>query len=258
MDIKEYIKTPCRVFEFDTIDSTNDEAKRMLKKDPFLCPFAVVANGQTSGRGRQGKIFYSPVGTGIYMSVAFEIKNEQDMVFFTSAAAVAVAEAIEKFSNRKTGIKWVNDIYIDKHKVCGILCESFFAKCGEENKRFVISGIGINLSTENFPDEIKETAASVGKLTCEKNRLIAEIADGVFDAAKDAQADFIFEKYRQKSCVIGKGIRYLQNNVWNEGVALDIDREGRLEVVTPSGEKLKLSGGEVTLRFINGQNGQTP
>ena len=249
MDIKEYLKTPCRVFEFDTIDSTNNEAKRIIEKDAEVCPFAVVANGQTNGRGRQGKSFYSPKDTGIYMSVIFEVPSDADVTFFTSAAAVAVSAAIESCSNKKTEIKWVNDIYADGKKVCGILCEAVFSNRREKTGRFIVVGVGVNISTENFPDELKKTATSLEGITCEKNKLIAEITDNILTVAKNPDAEFLFENYRKKSCVIGKNIRYLQNNVWYDGYASDINRDGSLEVVRNDGSCVKLSGGEITLRI---------
>ena len=248
MNIKEYMKAPCRVFKFNTVDSTNSEAKRILEKQPFLCPIAVVADGQTGGRGRQGKSFYSPDGTGIYMSVAFAVKNNQDITFFTAAVSVAVAEAIESYSDKKTAVKWVNDIYIDGFKVCGILCESVFINVGDESKRYIIAGVGVNLSTENFPKDLQKTAASVGKISCSKNKLIAKIADNIFEVFENPDTDVIFKKYREKSYVIGKNISYLENNVWHIGYAKDIDRSGGLIVETPDGKTVVLSGGEITLR----------
>lgn len=242
------MKAPYRVFEFGTLDSTNSEARRILEKQPFLCPIAVVANGQTGGRGRQGKSFYSPDGTGIYMSVAFAVKNGQDTTFFTAAASVAVSEAIESCSDKKTAIKWVNDIYIDGFKVCGILCESVFINVGEEGKKYVIAGVGVNLSTENFPKDLEKTAASVGTISCSKNKLIAKIADNLFNVFESPDEDYIFKKYREKSCVIGKNISYLQNNLWHDGYAKDIDRGGRLKVETADGKMIVLAGGEITLR----------
>ncbi len=248
MEIKKYIKTPCRLFEFDTIDSTNNEAKRMLEADLAVCPFVIVANCQTAGRGRQGKSFYSPKDTGIYMSVAFEMENDCDTTFFTSAVAVAVSNAIDACSGKKTLIKWVNDIYLNDRKVCGILCESVFSKSAETSKKYIVSGIGINLSTQNFPDELKQTAVSLGEIKCSKNRLIAQIADNIFEIAKNTNTDLIFETYRKKSNVIGKNIRYLQNNIWYDGFAKDIDRDGSLVVETKNGHVTQLFGGEITLR----------
>lgn len=249
MKIKDYLDTPCPVFEFDTIDSTNNEAKRMLEKDSCSCPFVIVANGQTAGRGRQGKNFYSPQNTGIYMTVVFEIESNTDITFFTSAAAVAVAEAIENSSNITTEIKWVNDIYSGGKKVSGILCEAVCVKNDDKSGKFIVVGVGVNISTKSFPHDIENSAASVGNLLYEKNKLIAEIADNILYVAENPNVDFIFEKYRQKSCVIGKNIKYLQNNVWHTGYAENINRDGSLEVITEDGKKVTLSGGEITLRF---------
>ena len=156
---------------FDKIDSTNSEAKRNIISG-FREKRLYIASCQTDGRGRMGRSFYSPPKTGIYLSFAFpapEIVN--DVVSLTSKSAVAVTEAIESLTDIALKIKWVNDIYLAGKKICGILSESIVT-----DRNYIIIGIGINLSTNSFPDEI---ASSAGSLNCDslsETELIYKIA----------------------------------------------------------------------------------
>ena len=109
----------------DVVSSTNAIMKESAKQgeEEFK---VLIASSQTDGRGRMGRSFYSPDGTGIYMSVLLRPKKEINSIRTTTNAAVAVAKALENVSGKNTGIKWVNDIYLDGRKVCGILTESSF------------------------------------------------------------------------------------------------------------------------------------
>lgn len=116
-----------KIMVFDDIDSTNDEAKRMLEQETVDDGMYLIANHQTAGRGRQGHSFYSPADTGLYVSM---VRTDHDVLHpatlskLTLAAAVATAEAIEEAVGVSPKIKWVNDLYYRDRKVCGILTES--------------------------------------------------------------------------------------------------------------------------------------
>ena len=138
---------------YEITDSTNQRAKEYIKTHEFD-RMLFVANEQTAGRGRLGKSFFSPKDTGIYMSFAFKSDRPLcDIVHITTASAVAVARAIEEHTTYRTAIKWVNDIYINDKKVCGILCES--------TGGYIIIGVGVNVTTSDFPDDISDVADSL-------------------------------------------------------------------------------------------------
>ena len=135
------------IFHFhilETVDSTNDEAKKIAARQKAEgC--VILAECQTRGKGRQGRSFYSPRGTGIYMSLILDPSREQSRpALITTAAAVAVSEAIEEVTGKRTGIKWVNDVFADGKKVCGILTEGAFDGQSERLK-YAVLGIGINV-----------------------------------------------------------------------------------------------------------------
>ncbi len=245
--IERNINGGCNVLVLDKIDSTNTEMKRRAL-DPNK-PDVIVANTQTSGRGRLGRSFFSPSNTGIYMSMLAVPKSDENILLYTTATAVAVCLAIEKLTDKNPLIKWVNDIYIDGKKVCGILAE---AVTDEFNKsvRYIIIGIGINWGDAKFPDEICEVAGSVCKENERilRNAVIAEIINE-FRKIEETIFDKMFiEEYRKRSMVLGKKIVVLNTN--EVGVAEDIDENGALVITLESGESKTLSTGEISIRIF--------
>ncbi len=218
---------------YDITDSTNSRAKEYIKTHDFE-RMLFVANEQTSGRGRLGKSFFSPKNTGIYMSFAF--KNSLslcDTMHITTAAAVAVAKAIEKHTPYRTAIKWVNDIYINDKKVCGILCES--------TGGYVIIGVGVNVTTSDFPDEIKDIATSLG--TDCKDLLIKEICEGLCEIADDISDYDYIGFYRERLMWKDKEIVFGENSA----TLVDIDENGAL-IILQNGNIKTLTTGEISIK----------
>lgn len=247
-EIRSYLKNKVDVFYFDTIDSTNNEAKR---KSSSLAdtPLLFVSNHQSMGRGRLGRTFYSPNDTGLYMSLMLKAdKNTQDIVCMTTATAVCVTNAISKLCDVDPKIKWVNDIYISNKKVCGILCEAVTDPDSHKISGIII-GIGINIKTTDFPAELENIAVSLGQAV-DKNRLCALITDNIIDMYKDIQSRSFIEEYKRRSLVLGKKITYTENGEAKQAKALDIDNNGGLIIETEDGTKT-LSTGEITVRLKN-------
>ena len=207
----------------------------------------ITANKQTAGRGRQGKSFYSPDKTGIYFSLVIHPDTSlQNAVTATTAAAVAVCKAIEKMTVLKPKIKWVNDVYLDGKKICGILTEAT-TNFETGTVESVIIGIGINISTTEFPDGVD----GAGCLNVDINRseFIAEIVNELMNIVTGDYASFI-DYYRSHSMVIGEKIKFFQNGETHFATALAIDEHGGLEVELDTGEKQTLRSGEITVRKI--------
>ena len=144
----------------EEIDSTNRYVKQ-LGAAGAPEGRVVIANRQSAGRGRLGRSFFSPGEKGIYMSVLLRPEIELERaVLITSMAAVAVARAIERVSDIPAKIKWVNDIFLNRKKVCGILTESGInAETGK--LEYAVLGIGVNVGSMEFPEELKGIATSV-------------------------------------------------------------------------------------------------
>lgn len=241
---------PPRVIVFDETDSTNNEAKRLVNSGTEG-PVLIVARKQTAGRGRQGKGFYSPADTGIYMTLLLPFGAAfESSVTVTTAAAAAVAAAIERTTGIEVGIKWVNDIYVGGKKICGILAEAVNDYETGLVKEVII-GVGINVTTEMFPDDIKDSAASLGKADLDKNRLIAAVTAELMKIAGKIGDISYLEYYRERSVVLGKRINFTENGRTFSGIAEDIDNTGGLIVATESdGSCVRrvLRSGEITVR----------
>ena len=234
--------TSAKVCVYDTVTSTNDVAKELCKT--FDGNFLVIAEEQTSGRGRQGKSFFSPRGSGIYFSFVADTSSPAfNSTGVTCAVAVATARAIEKLTDLNVKIKWVNDIYIEDKKVCGILVQSV-----SENgviKKLII-GVGVNVSTVDFPTEIKDIATSLNK-TIDRNILTAEIVNNISELILSPSEEYLNE-YESRSNVIGKEITYFQDNIPHYATAVGIDRDGGL-IVESEGKRTTLTSGEISVRF---------
>lgn len=234
---------------FDSIDSTNTYLKKICNttKGEFT---TIISNEQINGRGRLGRTFFSPANTGIYMS--FEIKPDiliSNATFITTATSVAVCRAIENVTKLAPKIKWINDIYIDNKKVCGILAEAV-TDVDSGMLRSIIIGIGINVSTSQtfFPTEIKEVATSLN-VNVNKNELIASILNEFYFIYKNFSTTYM-EDYKERSLILGKNIYYIKNGCKYYGIALDFTDNGGLIVKHDDDTIETLTSGEISLRLI--------
>jgi len=240
---------------YKTISSTNSVIKELAIKGEKEGT-VIISEEQTQGRGRFGRKFYSPKGTGIYMSILLKPQIPASKSFLiTTAAAVAVAEAIETLSGKETKIKWVNDIYCNNKKVCGILTEASldFESGGIE---YAVLGIGINVKTpENgFPEEIKDIASEIfdnNSLLLEdiRSKLIAQILEGFWHYYTNIDKKLFLSEYKRRSLLINKEIQIISGDNSKKAVALDIDDECRLKVRMEDGTIRFLSSGEVSLKI---------
>ncbi len=226
------------VIQLETVDSTNTYAKSNISS--FTLPALIVAEKQTAGRGRQGKSFFSPEGTGLYMTLVFEAPS--DCSLLTPAAAVAVCDSLEKLG-AKPAIKWVNDVFINKHKVCGILTECFTA----DKKTYIALGIGINLTTTEFPDDL-DIAGSVD-IECSKTELAAEISHKILRYTENPDKQTILDGYQKKLFIIGKEITYSKNNIEHSATVKGINSACNLKVIKSDGTEDILSSGEISIKI---------
>ena len=238
-----------KIIEYGIIDSTNLQARRLIEgaSGEEIQPTVLLAEGQTAGRGRLGRSFYSPTDTGLYTSLILESPSSLDkLLSLTALAAVAASEAIEAAFGINVGIKWVNDLYYNERKIAGILAES----CISGTKRYIILGIGINLSTESFPDDILLKAGSLGvtKVTAKaKRELATDLFARLLDLLECDDTSRAMDIYRARSTVIGKRVSFLQNGRENTATALGVTDLGALTVRLDSGETLELASGEISI-----------
>lgn len=235
----------------DEVDSTNRAAKELASKG---APHGtvVIADMQTMGRGRLGRSFVSPAGTGIYMSVVARPELPVELTpMMTTAAAVAVSEAVEMLSGQDTHIKWVNDVYIGGKKICGILTE---ASLGLETRSldYAVIGIGINVRSVKgqFDAELSNIATSIedaAGAAVDRNRLCAEVMNRLeVLIASIPERGFIAE-YRRRELLTGNNITAVLNGSPVTGKALGVDENLNLIVEFPDGSVKHLGSGEANL-----------
>lgn len=242
--IQQYLNKDLEVYTYDVIPSTNETAKKHLLKRS--CNRAVfIARGQTAGKGRFGRSFYSPTDTGIYMTYVFRIDQMcASAVRVTTAASVAVAKA----PNCGAKIKWVNDLYLGGKKICGILTET--AKVAEYN--YILIGIGINLTTTDFPVDIQHKAGAIG-IALEINQTIAAICDNLSQIADAPFAVDHLEYYKHHMMGVGEMITYSENGQKHTAKIEGVNDLGELLVIE-NNEQKHLCSGEITITSIGAES----
>jgi len=236
------------IFVYECTDSTNYRAE-LYAKDGRL-PALFIAQSQSAGRGRRGRSFSSCEG-GLYMTIAFlPGKKAFDAVSVTTYAAVIIAEALEELTPLKPQIKWVNDIYIGKRKLAGILTQgSIDAESGSLS--YAVIGVGINLAKRDFPSDVAEIATTVedacGTLP-DINTLAARIADRFFGELDKLGSKEIADRYRSRSFLVGKDIRVIKLSEEYYAHVVGITDACELILRRSDGKEEILATGEVSVR----------
>ena len=259
-EIQQGLQTQCFGKHIDyakKVSSTNQIAKQ---KATLGCPegTVVIAEQQTSGRGRLGRKWVSPPETGIWMSILLRPRiSPAKAPFITIMAALATVRGIEEVTGIRASIKWPNDILIEKRKVCGILTE---IHAEMEQIHYIVAGIGINVNqhAEDFPSEISDTAGSIAMVTG-KSVQRREIAIKVLEhfeklyVAKDAlSTQKLIEEYKRYSLTLGQQIKVIWQDEILEGKAIGLTDTGELLVQKEDGQKITVFSGEVSVRGIGG------
>ena len=244
--VKEYIgKASPEIKLYDVIDSTNNEAKRYAADAPDNHPVLFVAGEQSAGRGRVGRSFVSRRNRGIYMTLLYFVDTVADTVSVTTHAAVAVASAIEAITGRKMKIKWVNDVFDECGKVSGILVEGQMTALGYA----VAVGVGINIGENDFPDEIKEIASSIGDIGESECALIALVVKKLLEYAKNPTDKDFMRDYRSRFMLEGKDvILSMADGGEKLGRVVGVDDDGGL-IIDDSGEIEVIKSGSVSVRI---------
>ena len=206
---------------FDAISSTNLEARQLAVSGMAGHGSFVVAMEQTAGRGRRGRGFYSPKGSGIYLSVILEPKGTlEGSLLITTAAATAVYKAVKEVCGVKLGIKWVNDLYKDNRKVCGILTEAV---------------------TDFESGNMLQRAKAMIPI-----RLAAQIVNYLLEETRELK---LSEEYVEHNIVPGNEITITDNKSSRSARALAICPDGKLLVQETDGTQSKLAFGEISIKI---------
>lgn len=244
------------IIHFDTIDSTSNYAKSIALKGAKEGT-VVIAEEQTSGRGRLGRQWLSPKGQGIWMSIILRPNiTPTHAMKVTQIAAASTLLALRKFVSKDISIKWPNDIVLNKKKVCGILTEM----SAEINKvNFVVVGIGVNANIDevNIPIELQDKAESLNKYLDEElsrkdivNEILYEFEKLYLDFIESRSIKKSIDICRKYSATLNKNIRIIDNESEARAYALDLNEDGELIVKYEDGTIDKVYSGEVSVRGL--------
>lgn len=254
--IRRFLKPEYRDLDLTvlpTAPSTNALVREKANQGrPEGC--VIVACEQTDGRGRYGRQFFSPVDSGVYLSLLLRptAYSPQQATCLTAAAAAAMCQAIEAVTGQQPGIKWVNDILLRGKKVCGILTEAAVGlETGTLN--YMVLGAGVNLypPVKGFPEEIQPIAGSVLERSCPeaKNRLVGEFLNRFWDFYTHPECRTYLEDYRSRSLAIGQNVTVLSAGRAVSAYAYGIDDDFRLLVRYENGDTEALSYGEIRIQL---------
>lgn len=232
-------------------DSTNNYA-RSLAAQGYPHGTAVIADFQNGGKGRRGRSFFSPKGCGIYLSLILRPQLTADRaVMITSAAAVAVCRTVELFTSRTPQIKWVNDVFIENKKICGILTEAS-TDFESRNVEYAVLGVGVNLfPSPDLPQELIEIVGAVfgeDETAVSRNEFAAALISNLLHLCSQPEPTEFMAEYRGRSMIIGEKINVIGAGGTSPATALGINDCGGLIVRFDSGEEAVLDSGEVSIR----------
>ena len=234
------------IYIYDTIPSTNTKAKEMILNED-CCSALLIADTQTAGRGRTGHSFFSPQSSGIYMSLIYKPDSFENASRATTKAAVAVSKAIEELYNIVPQVKWVNDIYLDGKKICGILTEAVIKP--ETSDGALVIGIGINHSASDLPEDIKNIAGFLPKKeNISRTKLVAAVLNNLLPEIENLSDTTYLDYFRSHSLLTGKRIFYHENGERRGGIVTGIDEEAGLMVQTDDNQTIVIRNGEIEWR----------
>jgi BirA family transcriptional regulator, biotin operon repressor / biotin---[acetyl-CoA-carboxylase] ligase len=242
------------VLAYRSVQSTNDVTARQAESGAAEGTI-VVADQQTKGRGRLGRKWFSPPRTGIYLSVVLRPKFRPDEAPGLSLmTALALADSLSQICPKKVQIKWPNDLLVDGRKVAGILTE---LSAERERISFVVIGVGINVNqgVTDFPDDIRDTATSLRRVTRRKVNRLKLLRDFLYRLEQEYA---IYRKgglrksqqrLRKYSSLLGQTVTVLAGREPITGIARDIDEQGRL-ILECDGRRVPVAAGEVTVAKV--------
>ncbi|MDD5641636.1 MAG: biotin--[acetyl-CoA-carboxylase] ligase [Syntrophales bacterium] len=241
-----YLKGP--IHHFDSLPSTNDLAKELGSQDAPEGSL-VVAESQTKGRGRLGREWDSPPGTGLYVSLLLRPPlPPTEMPQITLTTAVAVVRALKRAAGVAPGIKWPNDLLLDGKKLGGILTEM---ETESGQIRHLVVGLGLNVNNREFPPPLNRTATSLvlatGSSFCRRDILRAwlEEFEALYDFFLNQDFGVILDEWREYNVTLGQTVTVRQGPREISGLALEVATDGALLLRQRTGEVVRVTSGEI-------------
>ena len=244
------------IIYYKQLDSTNTEIARLAALGAAHGT-VVVADAQSAGKGRRGRGWESPAGENIYMSILLRPDCVPDRApMLTLVMAYSVAKILKELGFTDVQIKWPNDLVLSGKKICGILTEM---QLKDSEIDYVVVGVGLNVNTSKFPEELKDTATSLyleSERMLDREKIVESVVD-YFDKAyrrfiEEQDLSFLREAYNNMLVNVGREVRVLEPGNEYTAYAQGINSEGELLVRTAEGEEKSIYAGEVSVRGIYG------
>ncbi|MCF6515576.1 biotin--[acetyl-CoA-carboxylase] ligase [Lactobacillus sp. S2-2] len=234
----------------DEVNSTQIYAKNIVNQSINLNQNKIVfAEKQVNGYGRRGRSFFSPAKTGLYFSLILknDFKNLNQLGLLMTGISMAVVRALTYFYPEKNfQLKWVNDIYLNNKKIAGILTEAI-TELESNTSRALVIGVGINLSTIDFPTEIKNKVQSIDQnFNVDRNRLAAKIIDEIDQILTENPKNIFLPEYREKLLLMNRTVLLNVGNQDFTGKVLNVDEDGQLVMKLDNNKIRHFNSGEVT------------
>lgn len=247
---------PGRIVCFSSVDSTNEEAKRRAvlgEKDGTL----FVSDNQTSGKGRRGRVWFSPEGRDIFCTMLLRPKIPvENASVLTLVTALASAAVLEQYSGEHCRIKWPNDIILHDKKICGILTEMALEM---DEISYVVVGVGFNINRKEFPREIEDMASSLYRETGKQTIRAAFLADFIREFQQRyriflQEQSFVpfMKEYEKRLINIGRDVRIIRRDQEFVRRAVGVNEKGELLVQNEAGKIECICSGEVSVRGLYG------
>lgn len=245
--IQKQIGQPeCRVSVYNEIDSTQKQAKREAVEE--IIPHAYIANQQYAGYGKYNRHFFAPSDSGLYLSILIPrvpLTKLTTTGLLTTGIATKLVNILENYyPGKHFTVKWVNDILLNKRKVCGILCETEFI-AGRTDCAFVI-GIGLNLCNQDFPADLQNKAGYISDRPVDRNKLAADIISSVLTLMDNYETGQFLSEYRERLAINNHLVKLQLHDHTIEGRVAGIDDQGQLILQTDDHEFHHFNNGEVT------------
>jgi len=257
-EIKKGLKTKFignNIEIFEELDSTLNYLKN-LEEDERIEGRVVVANSQTKARGRRGRSFFSPKNTSAYISFILKPRfSIEEVNLITIICGISVVEAIKNVCGLDTNIKWVNDIYKDDKKLCGILTEGVISiESGYMDYVAVGVGININRPKEEIPEELKEIIAFIEDFTEKKenrNKIISEFLNEFEKRYINFNKNELYKEYKEKMLYINSDIIYKYGDNTMNATLIELNKDFSITIKNEEGETKTFNSGEISIRKKN-------
>ena len=243
-----------RVYFYEEIDSTNTQAKRLAEEDAPSGTL-VVSGCQVKGKGRRGRVWTSPKGEAIYMTILLRPQIRPDRAsMVTLVMGLSVVQAIRNVLGLETSIKWPNDVVLNRKKPVGILTEM---SAQMDYIEYLVIGTGINANMTAFSEELKDKATSLRMEMGRPVNRAALIAESmkcfeknyeIFEKTQDLSG--LMEDYQAVLANLNQPVRVLEPGHEYSGIARGINEKGELLVEREDGTVTAVYSGEVSVRGL--------